>query len=110
MPPCLWERSEAISIRWPWRLLRFANKEIAPFALSPPLVMAALVAAIHVFRTAGEDVDGRDRPGHDERRGVSIQQGRPPDRCGTRNDRGGRLRVNLKQSCSNALHRRGQNA
>src|SRR5208282_6582844 len=75
MPPRHCERSEAISIRWPWRLLRFANKEIAPFAPSPPLVMAALVAAIHVFRAAGEDVDGRDRPGHDERRGVSIQQG-----------------------------------
>jgi hypothetical protein len=29
-------------------------------------VMAALAAAIHVFRTADEDVDGRDKPGHDE--------------------------------------------
>src|SRR5271169_4871123 len=97
MSPRHCERSEAISIRWPWRLLRCANKEIAPFALSPPLVMAALVAAIHVFRAAGEDVDGRDRPGHDERRGVSIQQGRPPDRCGTRNDRGDMTRNGVQQ-------------
>jgi hypothetical protein len=31
-----------------------------------PVVMAALVAAIHVFPNPGKDVDGRDRPGHDD--------------------------------------------
>jgi hypothetical protein len=35
-----------------------------------PVVMAALVAAIHVFRASHKDVDGRDsafgRPGHDD--------------------------------------------
>jgi hypothetical protein len=30
------------------------------------LVMAALVAAIHVFGAASEDVDGSDEPSHDE--------------------------------------------
>jgi hypothetical protein len=29
-------------------------------------VMAALVAAIHVLRAANKDVDGRDKPGHDD--------------------------------------------
>jgi hypothetical protein len=28
--------------------------------------MAALVAAIHVFGSASKDVDGRDKPGHDD--------------------------------------------
>jgi hypothetical protein len=28
--------------------------------------MAALVAAIHGFRSASKDVDGRDKPGHDD--------------------------------------------
>jgi hypothetical protein len=31
------------------------------------IVIAALVAAIQVFNTASEGVDGRDEPGHDER-------------------------------------------
>jgi hypothetical protein len=37
-------------------------------ATSPIFVMAALVAAIHVFsyiNSAKQDVDGRDEPGHD---------------------------------------------
>jgi hypothetical protein len=39
-----------------------------------PAVMPALVAGIHVLETsAREDVDGRDKPGHDER-GWSISQ------------------------------------
>jgi hypothetical protein len=29
--------------------------------------MAALVAAIHVFRATGKDMDGREKPGHDAR-------------------------------------------
>jgi hypothetical protein len=32
------------------------------------LVMAALGAAIHVFGTVSNDVDGRDTPGHDDER------------------------------------------
>jgi hypothetical protein len=31
------------------------------------LVMAGLVPAIHVFRTAKQDVDARVKPGHDDR-------------------------------------------
>jgi hypothetical protein len=31
----------------------------------PHLVMAALVASIHVFGAVGKDVDGRSKPGHD---------------------------------------------
>ena len=29
-------------------------------------VMPALVAGIHVFLAGSQDVDGRDKPGHDE--------------------------------------------
>jgi len=31
-----------------------------------PIVMPGLVPGIHVFRAAKQDVDGRDKPGHDE--------------------------------------------
>jgi hypothetical protein len=31
--------------------------------------MAVLVTAIHVFRAAEKDVDGRDEPGYDEQEG-----------------------------------------
>jgi hypothetical protein len=33
--------------------------------MHPLLVMPGLVPGIHVFRV-GKDVDGRDKPGHDE--------------------------------------------
>jgi hypothetical protein len=48
--------------------------------------MAALVAAIHVFRSASKDVDGRDKPGHDDEKApvavakfhrTAVPQGRP---------------------------------
>jgi hypothetical protein len=31
-----------------------------------PTVMPALVAGIHVLGTTKKDVDGRDKPGHDD--------------------------------------------
>jgi hypothetical protein len=34
------------------------------------LVMAGLVPSIHVERHAGDDVDARDKPGHDGARGA----------------------------------------
>jgi hypothetical protein len=42
--------------------------------------MPALVAGIHVFATV-EDVDGRDKPGHDEE--VVVPGGRRPGRGST---------------------------
>jgi 2-oxoglutarate ferredoxin oxidoreductase subunit beta len=37
--------------------------------------MPALVAGIHVFLTEQQDVDGRDKPGHDEVAVVPAQAG-----------------------------------
>jgi hypothetical protein len=36
--------------------------------------MAALVAATHVFGVAGQDVDGRDAPGHDVEKALSASR------------------------------------
>jgi hypothetical protein len=43
-------------------------------ATKPKFVMPALVAGIHVFPSRGnvQDVDGRDKPGHDETRNTVI--------------------------------------
>ena len=42
------------------------------------VVMAALVAAIHVllFCCCNKDVDGRDKPGHDDARGILTSETR----------------------------------
>jgi hypothetical protein len=34
--------------------------------------MAVLVTATHVSRAAGKDVDGRDKPAHDDKKSVSA--------------------------------------
>src|ERR1051326_3440043 len=48
--------------------VRFGVRAMGGFILVGHLtpVMAALVAAIHVFGVPGKDVDGRDEPGHDD--------------------------------------------
>jgi hypothetical protein len=47
------------------------------FAVRVPshLVMAARVAAIHVFGASGKDVDGRDDPGHEGEKTPCWQHG-----------------------------------
>jgi len=36
--------------------------------------MPALVAGIHVFAAARKDVDGRDKPGHDEKKAMTRRR------------------------------------
>jgi hypothetical protein len=54
-------------------------------------VMAALVAAIHVLRAANKDVDGRDKPGHDDSKSARFNLLRSlrkfvPQMCDNRRD------------------------
>jgi hypothetical protein len=47
---------------------------ICVFAVDCSPVMPALVAGIHVLQRRSEkDVDGRDKPGHDDVSGMSVQ-------------------------------------
>jgi hypothetical protein len=49
--------------------------------MTPVIVMAALVAAIHVFLRGKKGVDGRNKSGHDGKDVVALNQ---PDTRGTR--------------------------
>ncbi len=43
-----------------------AALERIPFDVNLSTVMPSLVPGIHVFRAFKQDVDGRDKPGHDD--------------------------------------------
>jgi hypothetical protein len=42
-------------------------------SLIPTAVTAGLVPAIHVFPCDAKDVDGRDKPGHDDGEGGALR-------------------------------------
>ena len=51
---------------------RMKTRAFSDYAESVLPVMPGLVPGIHVFRAAGKDVDGRDKPGHDEWSTLSV--------------------------------------
>jgi hypothetical protein len=58
---------------------RFAHPGYGMRKRSNSVVMPGLVPGIHVFLPARKDVDGRDKPGHDEERAKTLAQ-RPKPR------------------------------